>query len=530
MSGKELPKVEDTIRLRGRYHVNIAVPAPIRTRWGGQAIYRKSLKTSDPATARKEAGAIRAIMNAQLDQAKAEEGWQALARNLPADQRALLDRAGGLSGLLKQFEAGKAALAFMEAGKPADAGGVEVDTGPNDAPVMVVTGNEADPEELQVELAAHHAASDTIRAQTNARGRVLGRLGQDVELAGDVHTLRDLIEDWAPGVDSHTADNARAYVKRFTELHGEIGLADLTGDHLRQFTDAIKGLPKVQSGKRRKMTLQQLTADAKRTGAETIGFATQRKYFDMLKGLMAHAVGRGYLTENPWGGLRLVKPKAKHSAPRPRRPFTAEEVRRILDYVRSSNDPVYGESTIDHWAPWIAAYHGLRIQEVCQLRTADFAERDGVWSMRITDEGEGQRVKNRNTVRWVPVHPKLIAAGLRGVVEARPANAFAFNEWARYKKRLVEMKPDERGRVSGDYGKRFGRLLRDKVGIKDPAAVFHSFRHRLADAADNVGIPDSHRRYLTGRANADAVEGAYGRGAAMTYLFDSLAKIDPVAA
>ncbi|MDO6800442.1 site-specific integrase [Shimia thalassica] len=523
-----LPKVDYTIQLRGRYQAKIRVPEKIRKHWDGQEVYQKSLKTSDPKIAEKEVRRLRAIMDTQLEQAKAEEGWQALARHLPPDQKALLDGAGGLSGLIKQFQDGKAALAFIEAGAPADAGTFDMEDGPDGAPVKVLTDIFTNPEELQVAVAEHRAASAAVRAQTNARGRILRQVGQDVDLVGDVFSLRDLVEDWAPSVDVHTAENARTYVRRFTEYHGEIALQALTDDQLREFTDALKGLPKIQSGKRREMTFQQLIADTKRVGDAVVKYDTRKKYFDMLRGLMSHAVARGFVKVDPWAHMKLVKPKGKHSAEKPRRAFTAEEVGKILDFVEGSNAEQYGVSTIDRWAPWIAAHHGLRIQETCQLRTCDFKDIDGVWSMQITDEGDHQKTKNAASVRWVPVHPALIAAGLRGVVEARPADAFAFKEWGRYSRRLEELTPDDRGRVSAKYGKRFKTLLRSKLKIEDTKAVFHSFRHRFKDACDNVNISDAHRRYLSGRANEDATEDGYGDGAGMRYLLDSLEQVDPM--
>ena len=122
-----LQKVDGTIQLRGRYHAKIRVPEAIRKHWKGRDVHQKALKTSDPRTAEKEVRAIRAIMDAQLEQAKAEEGWQALARHLPPDQKDLLDGAGGLSGLLAEFGRGKAKLAFMAAGAPADAGAFDIE-------------------------------------------------------------------------------------------------------------------------------------------------------------------------------------------------------------------------------------------------------------------------------------------------------------------------------------------------------------------------------------------------------------------
>lgn len=140
-----MQKITHTIILRGRYQAKIRIPKGIQKLYGGKVFYQKSLKTSDPKTAEKEVRAILAVMDAQLDQAKAEAGWLALARNLPADQRALLEGAGGLPGLLKQFERGKAALKFIDAGAPADDGVVHSD-------------------QLQIEIAEHRAASDAVKA------------------------------------------------------------------------------------------------------------------------------------------------------------------------------------------------------------------------------------------------------------------------------------------------------------------------------------------------------------------------------
>lgn len=127
--------------------------------------------------------------------------------------------------------------------------------------------------------------------------------------------------------------------------------------------------------------------------------------------------------------------------------------------------------------------------------------------MQITDEGEGMRTKSASSVRWVPVHPRLISIGLKDHIAFRatsePPMALAFPQWGYRSKVLEPLPKDGRGRVSGAYGKRFGVMLRDKLGLKDEAIVFHSFRHRLQDAADNVGMPDSHRRYLPRAAAPD---------------------------
>lgn len=533
-----LPKVKDTIQLRGKYHAKIRVPDAILKHWGGKAVHQQSLKTSDPKTAEKEVRALRAVMDAQLNKAKAEDGLRALSRNLPPDQRALLDAAGGLSGLVDELGRGRQGLAFIRAGEPSGPVFVDIESGPNAEPVPVIVDQEVDLEELQLERGIHATILETLRAQANARGRVLRKLGKDVELDGDVFSLRDVLEKWSPTVDAQTADAARYYVRRFTELHGEIAVTDLKTEQLRDFAEEIRGLPTVTSAKLpdgryvRDLHLREAVSWAKKNNKETLSDKTREKYVSILKRLLGFAAEQVYLKGNPWADYKLPRVKQKHSAKakQDRRSFTAEEVRQILDYVSASNEPKYGKTTIDYWGPWIAAHHGTRLQETCQLRLCDFQEQDGVWSMQITDEGEDMRAKSGSTVRWVPVHPKLIERGLRSQIEDRrksqAADALAFDKWGRYSKKLEVLMPDNRSRVSGSYGKRF-RTLRERLKIVGGKVSFHSFRHRLQDAADNVGVPDSHRRYLTGRANKDAVEGSYGEGAGMHYLLESLKRIDP---
>lgn len=518
-----LPEVKGTIQLRERYHARIRVPKAIREHWNGKTVHQASLGTADPEAAAEEVRAITAIMDAQKKMAKAKEGIEALARNLPPDQKALLDEAGGTRALKKQFERSKLRANVVEilgARYAEDA---------------------SDPETRATRLSSSRAEADTIRAQANARGRVLRKIGVDVDLANDVYSLRDVVEKWAHTVDPQTADAARYYVRRFSEFHGEIDVTELTKSQLREFIEAIRDLPKHTSGKTtdgsfvRDLPFHEAVKWAKSNQRETLSDDTREKYLAMLKRLMSFAAEQDYRTDNPWSSYKLPKSKQKHSAVtgRERRSFTPDEVRTILDHVTQSNLPRFGQNTIDFWAPWIAAHHGTRLQEVCQLRICDFAEKDSIWSMQITDEGEGMRAKSAASIRWVPVHPKLISIGLREHIAfqatTNPPETMAFPQWGYRSKTLEPLPKDGRGRVSNAYGKRFSAMLRDQLGLKDEAIVFHSFRHRLQDAADNVGIPDSHRRYLTGRANKDTVEGGYGGGAAMPHLLRSLEKIDPLA-
>jgi integrase len=75
------------------------------------------------------------------------------------------------------------------------------------------------------------------------------------------------------------------------------------------------------------------------------------------------------------------------------------------------------------WGALIGLYTGARVSEVGQLSLADFADVDEVPCLTITDEGEGQSIKNEASRRTIPIHSDLLTLGLMERVEMnRPGN------------------------------------------------------------------------------------------------------------
>ena len=62
-------------------------------------------------------------------------------------------------------------------------------------------------------------------------------------------------------------------------------------------------------------------------------------------------------------------------------------------------------SACRRWAPWICAYTGARIQEVCSLERKDIRYRDGIPAIHFPRTKEG-------IARWVVMHDALVAEGL----------------------------------------------------------------------------------------------------------------------
>ena len=101
-----------------------------------------------------------------------------------------------------------------------------------------------------------------------------------------------------------------------------------------------------------------------------------------------------------------------------KRSFTDDEGRIILRAALLEKDPVR------RWVPWIGAYSGARVSEICQLRREDLVEIEGIWCMKVMPEAGS--VKTSGSERVIPLHPALVTNGFMEFVLQRPAGPDLF--------------------------------------------------------------------------------------------------------
>ena len=242
------------------------------------------------------------------------------------------------------------------------------------------------------------------------------------------------------------------------------------------------------------------------TGASSI-----RNDFSEMSAVWKHGIAHGLVAENPFAGLS--PPKAKKRK-REVRPFTRAEAAEILQAARSEHGAI-------RWLPWVCAFTGARLGEVCQSVKEDVAMVQGVWCLRIHDEGnEGRSLKNEESRRTIPLHPTLIAEGWLAYVDALPASSPLF----------PDVKPDGLfGSRSVTAGKRIGRWLRETVGVDDERiSPSHSWRHYFIDRCREVLMPPEIRSALTGHSGKVDESAGYGDGmrSLVVVMAEHLGRVD----
>jgi integrase len=514
----------------GVYYFHRRVPSKL-TPLIGKPFWRESLGTRDEAEAKKKVVMLNGDCEQMITIAEAEYRRQrsAVAR-LTRDEREVVEAAGGLNALRRTTVGdvntnhparmglrGEVRLAEAASGMLAS----ETKAGRAE---LAAEGIDLD--ELREQVAEAEARAVVLRERLKRNLEILrkGSQAPDPELSDDADstpetiTLKDVHRRWADESKAPVQHvNQYEYaVKRFHELHNRsLPLTEITKSHLRQFKDAISKLPRSTRADLRKATLARAISIADKEGLARIDERTTRKHILALSTLLNHAVGWGYLESSPAQGLRFVKPRGKVSDESRRLGFSPNQLREL----DASLSQEYKITADDRWTPILCAYQGCRLEEACQMLKGDIREQaDGTWVMRITDEHETQKVKNRSSVRTLPIHQALIDRGFLEHVKRSPGPLV-----------FASLKPDKRGRLGGPYSKRFARHLRRRAKITDPNLSFHSLRHAWKTAARNAEMPEEVQAAIMGHTQGSVVASRYGGQQAAVVLSKFLNRVDPFA-
>jgi integrase len=297
-----------------------------------------------------------------------------------------------------------------------------------------------------------------------------------------------------------TALEAASAVKRFTELHGDICLGEITKRRVQEFATAIAALPARLPKEVARLPLPDLLReDLSEYPPRAPG--TINKTFQLLSAIVEDARKRSPLDEaaswpNHFPSARIEK---DNSEERDRQPFSADDLRKIF-----VNGPVHGQGKRQEggqgeaqlWLPLLGLFTGARLAELGQLRVCDVRTDDGGVAYLDIGTSGGRSVKTRTSVRKVPLHTELRLAGFLGYVERVKAAAGA-------EATLWPLLKSAEGRArTAAWSQWFGNYLRrEPISVGDPRLVFHSLRHTFKRACRDAGLSeevhDARKRDLT---------------------------------
>ena len=330
--------------------------------------------------------------------------------------------------------------------------------------------------------------------------------------------IDELQRDPAAKISEQTRGQMEAVYSLFAQASDDPPLADIDRTMASEFLDEVGKLDphwgrSPQTKDRTWKELQQRFGN----GKGQLTNRTLNHYASALSRVFKWARKRGHFDgNNPFTdqGRRESDPKKVGWVP-----YSIAELNALFraplfdvqhDRIRPDKHTI--ETTL-RWVPLVALYSGMRLGEICQLRTTD-VRRDGkVWFFNVSEETEGQSVKTEAAIRRVPIHSMLVECGFLDYLKGLPAGSI----WPA----LKPGGPD--GKLSWYLSKRFTEFRRG-IGIDRPRLSFHSLRKNFATALDNAGATRDDIAALIGHERGFTLE-TYSGGKGLKALRDIMQRV-----
>lgn len=279
-------------------------------------------------------------------------------------------------------------------------------------------------------------------------------------------------------------------LRLFVGIIGDKPLTAIGAEDMDRWMDALAHWPPNASKRDpfKDLSPREVVIVAKQRGEAPISLRTREKHLDRLRVFFNWALERRDIDRNPCATLHVMTREQEDT--QSRRAFTDAELAVVF---QPGNREVFCDTPSKWWLPLLGLYSGGRAQELAQLHTQDVEEVAGVWGFHIAARFPGQKIKNRQSRRFVPLHPVLLEAGFlayRADIVRQLGDGPLFPG--------LGSKP---GDAVGDWFNR--TYLRNQCGISEQ--VFHCFRHTFITAADRAGVPEGRIARITGHSQGGSV-------------------------
>ena len=287
----------------------------------------------------------------------------------------------------------------------------------------------------------------------------------------DQKSLKDAFETFETNtkkVDKWSQDTQRLVgcVKKLLLLFfkEDAPVANITRDNLLEFRELLYKIPTklAQKSRYKDKNLSQILKLSEKD--DKLSEVTIQKYMIRVIQFFNYCFDSGYISRSITAKMNVkidVDPSERAVLP-----YDVSEARKIFDIVTSIKQSGKSPSTrIEaselYYVTMIAAYSGMRIKEITQLHKEDIVLKDGIYCFSI-NTNDGKTTKTKNSIRFVPIHSKLIELGLLDYVNSKKnGNIFKVS--------------------NKDFSEIFRSQIQRKFIDKDSKKTFYSFRHYFID-------------------------------------------------
>ncbi|KXV57206.1 integrase [Acetobacter senegalensis] len=270
----------------------------------------------------------------------------------------------------------------------------------------------------------------------------------------------------SPHASADTKKATQRAVDLFLQAFGDAPVSIIGGEKAGAFRDLLFSLPASLGKRKSSLTLEEEAQRAREEGLPILSGKSVKNHMMRLSALWNQLHQRELVIRNPWTGWNF-----ENGQKTVRRSWTASELALLAS--ASWHSTSVPEQTF-RLVTLVAAYSGMRLGEICALRKEDLQNIDGIPCFMVRPHSDdGWSPKTEASTRVVPVHPKLIEAGVLALKDTTEGPYL-----------IPGLETSKQGVRGAALGRAFS-LLKTRIGL--PAEItFHSFRHTVSTQLRNA--------------------------------------------
>ncbi len=291
---------------------------------------------------------------------------------------------------------------------------------------------------------------------------------------------------------------------------------DITQDDMKEFVKILKHLPdKNQYSKLYEdHTYKEIYEQYETIKWEKLAVSTVNNRISRISAFLTWCVEDEYLDQNRLANKKTTVQSKKKAQKWERVAYTDEDLEKLFNTKWYKEDLLFNLKNHPDkiFAPIVALYQGLRVNELCSLYIKDIVKIKGITCINIEEDEPDKHIKGDSTERIVPMHPKLIELGFLDFIDHQKKQGH---------KRIFQNLFYTKGK---GYGQAFSKKFNNKNFKKEfideeffktgtkKRKDFHSFRHTFTERLKDVeGVKEGALDYMNGHISKSHSQGTYGK-------------------